>query len=375
MKFELQLETSAPVHVQIERFLQRQLQTGELATGQRLPSNAELARQWGVSCTDVQKAMARLTAAGLLDRAPRRGTFVKSPAEPAVIGILSKQNLAGDSAHFARAIVQSLQAQMAEKNWRCRVYDCFQKPKAGAQPGTRAAVQHFVQDHLHYAFRGLVEVNADIAYPDSFKPQTELPRVRYGVEGRRPDVAVNSYQFVSDSVKFLAGRGRKRVLFIRTQPVLPRNTSDMDGLYDAVRECGLPSPQVIQLEPLSEAQGSYVLEGNAYRRTLDLFREHGPRRGGSALPDGIVSSDDVATRGVALALVQLGMGVPGQVTVLTQACEGIHLHYGIPVVRYELLPAEIARQLLAILWKRMVGETLPPLPVIVPGRINAEEQS
>src|ERR1043166_10124800 len=108
VKFEPQGETAAVVHVQIERYLQRQLQTGRLVQGQRLPPNSTLAKEWGVSCTDVQKAMARLTAAGLLDRAPRRGTFVKGGTDRAVFRILRKQKLSAERAHFTRALAQCL---------------------------------------------------------------------------------------------------------------------------------------------------------------------------------------------------------------------------------------------------------------------------
>ena len=87
------------------------------------------------------------------------------------------------------------------------------------------------------------------------------------------------------------------------------------------------------------------------------------------LPDALIVADDVAMRGVALALAQQRAAVPKRLLVLSQANEGIKLHYGVPVIRYEFSPNAIAVQALDILWKRIrAGEPLPPLPVSVRGR-------
>ncbi|MDD5704748.1 MAG: winged helix-turn-helix domain-containing protein, partial [Kiritimatiellae bacterium] len=80
MTFAVKIETADPVHLQLERFLRKELREGRLAPGQRLPTTVELARIWHVDCTTVQRAITPLVAEGLVERRPRRGTFVTNTA-------------------------------------------------------------------------------------------------------------------------------------------------------------------------------------------------------------------------------------------------------------------------------------------------------
>src|SRR5690242_19727449 len=54
----------------------REIETGALRAGERLPSEGELAARHCVSIGTVQKALAQLAHAGLITREQGRGTFV-----------------------------------------------------------------------------------------------------------------------------------------------------------------------------------------------------------------------------------------------------------------------------------------------------------
>lgn len=56
--------------------LTREIADGEVAAGERLPTEAELMRRFSVSRTVVREAVARLRAAGLVDSQQGRGTYV-----------------------------------------------------------------------------------------------------------------------------------------------------------------------------------------------------------------------------------------------------------------------------------------------------------
>ncbi len=78
---DLSLDRDAPVPIgeQLEALLRERLRTGDLAPGQRLPTEYELCRGLGVSRTTVRRALGRLSERGLLVRHPGRGTFVAAP--------------------------------------------------------------------------------------------------------------------------------------------------------------------------------------------------------------------------------------------------------------------------------------------------------
>ncbi len=79
MAFTLQPDNAAPLYRQIGAGLRREIADGTLATGARLPSSRQLARELGVSRITVDNAYAELIAEGLLEAQAGTGTFVLPP--------------------------------------------------------------------------------------------------------------------------------------------------------------------------------------------------------------------------------------------------------------------------------------------------------
>ena len=63
--------------------LERLILEGELAVGERLPAERDLAQHLGVSRVSVRDALRELENRGLVDRRPGRGTIVLAPGERA----------------------------------------------------------------------------------------------------------------------------------------------------------------------------------------------------------------------------------------------------------------------------------------------------
>ncbi|WP_346109177.1 GntR family transcriptional regulator, partial [Nonomuraea maheshkhaliensis] len=78
---ELERGTGVPAHVQIERWLLASIAGGELAPGDRLPGERELAGRLGVSRMTLRQALASLERDGVLLRLPGRsgGAFIAEP--------------------------------------------------------------------------------------------------------------------------------------------------------------------------------------------------------------------------------------------------------------------------------------------------------
>ena len=66
-----------PKYVQIEDHIISEIRNGRLKTGDRIPSEAELVRMFGVSRITVTTAIKELTARGILVRRQGKGTFVR----------------------------------------------------------------------------------------------------------------------------------------------------------------------------------------------------------------------------------------------------------------------------------------------------------
>jgi GntR family transcriptional regulator len=75
-RWRLKPKSDVPAHVQIEEQLAERIASRELAAGERLPPERELAKGLGVSRMTVRQALSSLDARGLVERGVGRGTFV-----------------------------------------------------------------------------------------------------------------------------------------------------------------------------------------------------------------------------------------------------------------------------------------------------------
>jgi GntR family transcriptional regulator of arabinose operon len=74
-----------PKHRQVYQALSREIQSGRLKRGDRLPSEAELVRTFGASRITVGRAVRDLQAQGLVERRAGSGTYVTSRSAPGAL--------------------------------------------------------------------------------------------------------------------------------------------------------------------------------------------------------------------------------------------------------------------------------------------------
>lgn len=79
---------AAPLFAQLRERLRSHILSGGLAAGAKLPSEAELEAQHGVSRITVRQALAELHAAGLIEKVNGKGSFVRRPEPPQGLGPL-----------------------------------------------------------------------------------------------------------------------------------------------------------------------------------------------------------------------------------------------------------------------------------------------
>jgi GntR family transcriptional regulator len=68
-----------PLYYQLGGVLRDQILSGRFTVGDRIPTEAELSNEYGVSRITVRQALAALEEEGLIRREPGRGTFVSEP--------------------------------------------------------------------------------------------------------------------------------------------------------------------------------------------------------------------------------------------------------------------------------------------------------
>ncbi|MFU8889317.1 MAG: GntR family transcriptional regulator [Trueperaceae bacterium] len=79
MQIRIDRDLPVPVPLQLQGQIEYGVTSGDFPPGSRLPSVRELAAELGVSPVTVSTVYRKLQAAGLIDSAPGRGTFVRRP--------------------------------------------------------------------------------------------------------------------------------------------------------------------------------------------------------------------------------------------------------------------------------------------------------
>ena len=76
---QLQAESYSPLYHQLMQRIRADIERGTYPTGSRIPPEHELERLYQISRVTVRRALAELTAEGLLERKQGKGTFVAAP--------------------------------------------------------------------------------------------------------------------------------------------------------------------------------------------------------------------------------------------------------------------------------------------------------
>jgi DNA-binding GntR family transcriptional regulator len=73
-----QLNRPDPPYLQIVDHIRRQIMSGELREGDRVPTGRQIAQDWGVAIATATKVITTLRSEGLVDASPGRGTVVRT---------------------------------------------------------------------------------------------------------------------------------------------------------------------------------------------------------------------------------------------------------------------------------------------------------
>lgn len=105
---------AAPMHQQLEQQVRARITGGDWPIGARLPTEPELAAEWGVSRGTLRRSLAALVADGLLEPVRGRGTFVTGEPTTTTIAerfISLSEDLALQGISFTRTVL-SQQVQL-----------------------------------------------------------------------------------------------------------------------------------------------------------------------------------------------------------------------------------------------------------------------
>lgn len=118
----LKIEKHMTVRGQISNYLREEIMRGNLASGSRLPSIRELAKQWGTQNANIHAALSPLVKEGLLIRKHGVGTIVNQPErEFKTLAIYVNHNLLKPMTQFYRLLLENVQKELVERGIEARI--------------------------------------------------------------------------------------------------------------------------------------------------------------------------------------------------------------------------------------------------------------
>ncbi len=361
------MRKNLPKHVLVHRALEQDIRAGRWKDGDRLPSEAELVKTFGASRITVGRAVRDLQRAGLVERRPGSGTYVRT-RRPAAgghsFGLLIPD--LGETEIF-EPICQGMMASPRARE-HALVWGSFSGAGAGATVGESKADRawqlclHYIQRKVSGVFfaplefaPGKDEVNLRIvqALDDARIPVVLLDRtvVPYPESGRHDIVGIDNRRAGYLITEHLLRLDCRRIAFLGVEHAAPtvdaREAGYREALYrwDATPQRAL----ALRFDP-----------GDASRLRALMTAQR---------PDGIVCANDRTAGRVMHTLLGLGYAVPDEVRIV-----------GIDDLEYaELLPVplttlrqptrEIGAVALAAMLDRVSQEELPPRDILLHGEL------
>ncbi len=356
--------TADPMENQIELHYTHEILSGKLPPGTRLPSNQSLAGQWSTSCRTIQRAMASLTALGLIERTASRGTFVRSREQQALVGVLMGPSLVDDVSGYYRMIWSALQTELSSAYLSARIYDSLDQSYSSPHRDTQ--ISYLNADLKYHTFTGFIEI-ATLGVPAGIHP-VGYPRAVYEPKREDNDVSYDFEGIGRQIVHDFHRNGVRRLWIFRSSPDPSSRDLEVKAALKAARDLGMPKPEVFNIP--AEHEGYYV-----EKETHDcLIRKLAglPRR---QLPEGLMMTTDVAAKGAVMALLKHGVEIPRQVKIAVVTAENSRVYYSVPVQQYCLPIQKLASSLATVLRDRIAKKTSVETPIILQGWLESEKGS
>jgi DNA-binding LacI/PurR family transcriptional regulator len=337
-------------YLQLAAAVRKQIESGELRPGDKLPSFSKMASEMGVMPATFDRTLSVLQQEGLIIREHGRGVFVAPPIQKARYVIAQSPRLLLDDhdpywSNLFRGVYESCQRHQAE-------------------------IVFSAQDHGPLAKR----VNGMIVYGDPIETFGPVPKDFPFVSLVVPSsgaycVANDDRTGLSQLTEHLLTLGHRKIAVLYTYPAGSSLIElRLQGYRDALGKAGLPyNPAHVRLLSLTNATMFNSYSDAGFTTMQQWLREDWDKLGCTA----IITYNDAAAVGAIRALQAANLKVPQDISVVGFDGNPI-FDYFVPRLTSSRVPlVEIGRQGTDLLIRHLQGERdlpertrLPPQLII-----------
>ncbi len=349
-----------PKHQQVYGALARGIHSGRWKHGERLPSEAELVRQFGASRITVGRAVRDLQLAGLVERRAGSGTFVRTERpsgalsfgllipdlgeteifEPIWQGIMASP-LAREHALFWGSSTAAA-ASKDEHAWElCRQYIDRKVSGVFFAPLELTPTKDEVNERITRAFD-------DARIPIVLLDRTAFP---YPQRGHHDLVGIDNRRAGYVVTDHLLSLGARRVAFVAMPNAAATVEAREAGYREALHARSVPfDPSLVhRLDPTDAAMVRALLE--AHR------------------PDGVVCANDWTAARLMHSILALGYAVPRDVRLVGIDDVDYASLLPVPLTTLRQPTRQIGAAALAAMLDRVAGADLPTRDILLHGSL------
>jgi len=299
----------------------RYLHTEGLQPGDRLPHQQDLRRQLGFSNDTLTAAMRMLVQAGVLVRRIRVGTTVADLTRPVrglwSVGLALPSSRELLEVPFVSQLAQFIHARLREMGHDCRVYSVQESPGDAPVepefPGLEADMADGRTDGVLTTF----ETDAAV-FRQAEEAGVPVTHVSWW-EAAPSGVVIDQGAMVQTAVVRLNALGCRRVSLVAAGPPGPGHDRFWTGFEAAMARSGMRAHPALYA-------GEGVQAGYA-------LAEHLLQQPSTALPDGLIVTDDRIAMGLLSVIAERGAWRP---MIAVQANRQAPLAFPMPVIRFEI---------------------------------------
>jgi DNA-binding LacI/PurR family transcriptional regulator len=313
------------LHEKIHADLRREV-LSQRKPGERLPSEAELARRFQVSIVTLRNATMALESDGLVKRISGVGVVVCERKTRGRLALVSRDvTFSPRPLYFHLRFTPLLQRNLLTAGWETVVH---------LQIGSDSTGLSDLQNEMSRGrYDAIVWTLGDP--PQDFHDDAQDRGVMLLGGRDRALVQVDHDSMIRNGVDHLVAAGCRRVAGLFSGPPTELPASDN-------RHATQVFNQRLRHHGLKTAPGRVVqdtearLLGSGWQGFRDLWTASRDR------PDGLLVLDDVLYRDAARAILELGIRVPSQLRIVTHSNRGDDLVHPFPVSLLEVDPEEMA---------------------------------
>jgi DNA-binding LacI/PurR family transcriptional regulator len=343
-----QIPPDIPAYAYIKRELKTQIESGDLPEGERVPSELELARIYGVSRNPTRQALRDLELEGYIVRSPGRGSFVAPRSKRQKLFQVDGWRTMAIACpelecHYTRGVVQKFIRVAAERGFHTMVY--FMRLRNEEEVEFLADMRNSGIEGIALWLQHASERTLDLLrrFRRSNYPFVLIDRYVRGIEA--DFVVTNNDDAAFQLTTALVRRGHRDIAFITSEL---DNTSAEDrfsGYRRALKEARLPFNV--------ELMGVFDAEGEPVQNVVSRILAHRKR------PTAFFCGNDGVGGKLLDVLNELGYEVPSDVEIATIDDNQLADASGVPMITATQAAEDMGYQSADLLMTRIENPEQP----------------